>query len=179
MPGITNFPLQSAVAAPAGAFSSPAGPTQSMRPSTTTIAAFESADRPVPSIRVKFLPTRVSARQLQTAIERTATCFHWLRIFSNPIMFACSTLLRLSGLRPSTAGLTPCAASRWCCASAQRPLVSSSPASSPCYPLPRQYLSRNRYVQALAVRWNGEPLRVAAPGTTFNSLQSGNEYAAT
>src|SRR5215469_473033 len=61
MPGITNLPDRSVVSAPVGALSCEAGPIQEMRPLSMIIAALGTGAPPLPSIRVKFLSTLVSA----------------------------------------------------------------------------------------------------------------------
>ena len=60
-PGITNLPVRSCTAAPAGAFSSDAGPIHVMRPSVAIRALFAAGAPPLPSIKVKLFRTSTSA----------------------------------------------------------------------------------------------------------------------
>lgn len=61
MPGITNLPVRSSTAAPSGVLRSADRPTQLILPSSMISAASSTGCAPVPSIKVKWFRTIVSA----------------------------------------------------------------------------------------------------------------------
>src|ERR1700684_2240069 len=88
MPGMTYLPCKSTTWAEGGAFNWPTGPTHTMRPLSTIMAAWATGSWPVPSIRVKFLRTLTSAtREVANRSSRQLRTLFRIRpvIFENPL----------------------------------------------------------------------------------------------